>query len=200
MQDPVPDRPLHLNTVFIGLYKTRLYTKRAKAMANDLLLAAFLGQDLPEHVVIHENGTAKIKVRFTTKSHFDTFLAHLKSHSPYKDEFNNLIPYYAKPDASQAEQTMGRIFHLAYKHLVSLQDFDHVALNLSTDRRRGLLMIDFKGIAYSLIEVKVSRDDSKAVAVPGDISDRLDVLPAGLSLALLAVLLTMVTEGVDSHS
>ena len=66
---------------------------------------------------------------------------------------------------------MGIILGEAYKHLASVDTFDHRAHNLHTNRKTGALLASFNGIAFSLLQVSLPRkghEDIAPSAAPGD--------------------------------
>ena len=202
-QPPDPSRTIHTNQVFLGLKGTTLMTKRARAMVLDLMKGAFDVNDdrnLPEHNIIHYNGSDKIRVKFHTRDNFQRFLDHAKFKSPYTDHFGNNIIFYAKPDASPADQQTGKMLHDAYTYLMNLDGFDHQGHLLNTDKRRGVVIIEVNGLTFTLLQIQQSSDGAKAKVVPGDISSRLPALPPGLTDIVLTELIRITEEAVERFS
>ena len=184
--NPDPRNSALPKTVFVSMKGTKMYTERVRAMCDHWLPLAFPAE-IPRHNVIHSHGAGTFKVQFFDRSHSTVFLAYVKSHIPYTDKHGNCIDFYAKIDAPRSNTIFGKIFNPGYKYLSEHVDgFDAKEFRLSVDFRHGALLIDYRGLAYSILQTQLPDvPGGPPIVVDGDIVQRLPELVPGLTLEVL---------------
>ena len=115
-------------------------------------------------------------IEFVSKARAQCFITWVKDNPSVKDEYGNLIQIRASPTASPMEQAMGRILGESYRVLSNIPTFDYRAHNLHTNKKSGILLATFNGIAHTLLQVTLPHDRDPH-AVPKAVA--IDPLPVG---------------------
>ena len=95
--------------------------------------------------------------------------------------------FYAKIDAPRSNTIFGNIFNLGYNYLSEhVAGFDAKEFRLSVDFRHGALLIDYRGLAYSILQAQLPDvPGGPPIIVDGDIVQRLPELVPGLTPEVL---------------
>ena len=173
------------NTVFISMKTTKMYTERVHAMVTEMFKHAF-PEGPPQHNILHTHGAHLFKVQFFDRAHSTKFLNYAQSHIPFTDSWGNVIDFYAKIDSPPASSALGKLLSPGFRFLTEqVPAFDAKSFKLSVDKRMGAILIDHRGLAFSLLQARLPNAVGGAPVISeGDIASRLPELVPGLTLEI----------------